>query len=227
MDEELIGCAEKTKINMTSEVNEGNIVASPTSSVANNDPASNCRSPAVIPSTKVSSNEPSNCKNLSDNVPPSDKVAETKFDVPAQANETTRGCKKDLSDNQEEFNNKFPSRWASKIVDQSLPDEKHLQSAKIYKNCHIESTSSGNLFECSTPINAPIRTSNMICDSDSSALPCATTAVNSLNLVGDDRARLGKEAIEKLASELNKAATTIQDFTQNVSGVIVVEAIPT
>ena len=60
----------------------------------------------------------------------------------------------------------------------------------------------------------------MICDRDSSELPCTTTAVNNLNLIGDDRARLGKEAIEKLASQLNKAATTIQDFTQNVSKLV-------
>ena len=39
----------------------------------------------------------------------------------------------------------------------------------------------------------------------------------SLYFNGTEREIRGKEAIEELASELNKAATTIQDFSQNVS----------
>ena len=214
---------------MTSEVNEDNIVVSTTklqsSSSTNNDLILNCLPPVVTPSTKKSSNESKYGEKLSETTLLSAKVVENKIPekvrhTSAEENGNTKGYKKDLFNDQEVLNDKYPSRWASSVVDVSDPDEKVSLDDKTYKNCCVESISPGDHYECSTATNASIRNTNMICDRDSSELPCTTTAVNNLNLIGDDRARLGKEAIEKLASQLNKAATTIQDFTQNVSKLI-------
>lgn len=220
---------------MTSEINEDRIYgeSSQTHSLPfnNNDIVLNCLAPTCSGfSTKVTSNETiasvKACDEIisaahgGDELPTNQTNNKLKIFSTVQ-NENTKVCQTNVCGHKGTMSDKYPSRWASKMVEHSESGEKELSTFKNHGNACTENVSSiGCDFECNTESKTKFSKTNMRCDQEESAVSpsCDGGSIScntSLYPVGKERERLGKEAIETLASELNKAATTIQDFAQN------------
>ena len=137
-------------------------------------------------------------------------------DENAKVNETNK-----ISGQKEKINfDRCPSRWLpsemAEGVEQSEKGSLQISLQKQQNSSCIETKT----IDCKNSQRTNFQKSNLICDQkrvlssgcDQSGAICH----NSFSPIGNERELLGKEAIEELASELNKAATTIQDFAQNV-----------
>ena len=120
---------------------------------------------------------------------------------------------------------KCPSRWLpsemAERVEKSEKDSLQILLQRQQNSPCIDTKTNDYNIDCKNSQRSDFRKSNIICDQehvlssgcDQSGVICNT----SFSPIGKERELLGKEAIEELASELNKAASTIQDFAQSVS----------
>ena len=128
---------------------------------------------------------------------------------------------------------KCPSRWLPEVSDQQkhafdvsktkLSDTDNLNFKNDINNDNTYEPDSNKTLIRTKPQQVICNTIMKKCDqkefSSADDTECDVENKMSSNLYfnGTEREIRGKEAIEELASELNKAATTIQDFSQNVS----------
>ena len=232
---------------MTSEINENKIAGEPSQPPTlrlnnNNDNVLNCISPTCSKfSKKIASSDEINTSEASlDGVKDksrinnkdrqtlgneignkSPQISSSLNKENANVNETNKN-----SGLKEKINvDRCPSRWLpsemAERVEQSEKDSLQILFQRQQNSSCIDTKTNDYNIDCKNSQRSDFQKSNVICDQecvlssgcDQSGVICNT----SFSPIGKERELLGKEAIEELASELNKAASTIQDFAQNVS----------
>ena len=219
---------------MTSEVNENKIArdsSQPQSLELNNNPdivsnggiSSSCNQVSKFTSSydgEKSRDELISTTTIRDNrlVHEIDKCSDI---FAAIKRENTSACKTHKAYNQKNTSSdKYPSRWASEMSGYDIEPSDTIQNQD---NSVIQIKPKNYNLQTLKESKTNFTLANKICDQECTdfSLNCDKSSVtfNSKNLypLGGERENIGKEAIEELASELNKAATTIQDFAQSVS----------
>ena len=123
---------------------------------------------------------------------------------------------------------KCPSRWITEVSGNTIPNDGSKASSQALKttinlNDQTKLSEEKLLLETRNPSSQNSLINDNTCDQDKCILIQPGFNERSLAYksvlypLGEERELLGKEAIEELATELNKAASTIRDFAHSVS----------
>ena len=225
---------------MTSELNEDamNKDSMKTKSLVsnNNDVTLKCISSLVSSSELSKSQETSNSSNSTlmsftedgDNVHAEkrDPKSVTSFSSIRENNETKLLETKGTCNSIATIGDKCPSRWITEVSGNNVPsDSRSSQALKTTINLNDQTKFSEEklILDTRDPSSKDCLINDNTCDQDKCVLIQPGFKERSLAYksvlypLGEERELLGKEAIEELATELNKAASTIRDFAHSVS----------
>ena len=225
---------------MTSELNEDamNKDSIKTKSLVSNinDVSLKCISSLVSSSELSNCQETNNCSDTTlmsstqdgDNVhaEKSDHKSVSSFSSIRGNNETKLLEPKGTCNSIATISDKCPSRWITEVSGNTVQnDSRSSQALKTTINLNDQTTFSEEKLPLETrdPSSQNCLINDNTCDQDKCIV--IQPGFNDRSLayksvlypLGEERELLGKEAIEELATELNKAASTIRDFAHSVS----------